>query len=416
MIIRDLTARMILDSRGYPTIEVDITLDDGSFGRASTPSGASTGSREALEKRDNDTKHYDGKGVTTVLTTILTILKPALIGTPFVSQRELDQKLIALDASKNKINFGANALLPISLAYARACANAKNIPLYAHLREEYTFSKEASLPTPLINVLNGGKHASHSTDIQEWMIVPRDDVPFATKLEMAAAVFYALRKNMAARGISGVGDEGGFPLHNAVSNKEALVILTQAVKQAELVPGKDIFFALDVAASELSKGSTYMLSCEKRSYSQDELIQYYRSLLSDFPIISIEDPFDENDWQTWKKFTHDFGAQLQIVGDDLFVTNTDYIRRGIDEKSANSVLIKLNQIGTLSETVDAIELAHSAQMKTIISHRSGETEDTFIAHLAVASGAGQIKTGSLSRTERLAKYNELLRISEQLQK
>lgn len=411
MEIYTIIARMILDSRGYPTVEVDLYLTDGSLGRASAPSGASTGSREALEKRDNGVR-YNGKSIDSVLQTINTIITPTLVGKHFESQHAFDSHLIALDGTDTKSNLGANAVLPLSLAFAKATAASKKVPLYQHLREEFLFQKEASIPTPLINVLNGGKHAAHSTDVQEWMIVPLTGTTLEEKLEKSARVFYALKELMNARGVSSVGDEGGFPLINAISNKEALVILTSAVTRANLVPGKDIAFALDVAASELYHDGIYTLACDKKKLDSAAMIAYLEDLTQSFPIISIEDGLDENDWDSWRELSTKLGGHLQLVGDDLFVTNPTYIKRGIKEASANAVLIKLNQIGTLSETVEAIELAHSHGMRTIISHRSGETEDTTIAHLAVASGAGQIKTGSLSRTERLAKYNELLRISE----
>lgn len=411
MKITQILARTILDSRGYPTVEAELMLADGSTGRASVPSGASTGSREALELRDGNVA-YDGKGVQKALTGIRTKITPTILEKEFSSQREFDAHLISLDGTPNKSNYGANAILALSLAFAKAHAIHKNIPLHKHLREEFIFQKEPSIPTPLINVLNGGKHAPHSTDFQEWMIVPLRGETFEEALEYSTRVFYKLREMMNTRGGSGVGDEGGFPLINATSNREALTILTKAVEAAGLIIGKDIAFALDIAASELYDNGIYTLACENKKLSSKEIITYLTELMRDFPIVSIEDGLDENDWDSWKKLNENLGDVVQLVGDDLFVTNTIYIKRGIEERSANAVLIKVNQIGTLSETIDAIELAHSHGMNTIISHRSGETEDVTIAHIAVASGAGQIKTGSLSRTERLAKYNELLRISE----
>lgn len=406
-------ARMILDSRGYPTLEVDIHLLGGGFGRASTPSGASTGSREALELRDNG-QLFAGKGVATALSHITQEIIPSILAREFASQRELDEHLIALDGTPNKSRLGANAILPVSLAFAKAVASSKGVPLYKHLRETFSFQKEMSLPTPLINVLNGGKHAPHSTDFQEWMIVPKSATTFSEALEHASRVFYTLRDMMYKRGVSGVGDEGGFPIINALSNREALILLIHAVKEAGLVPGEDIVFALDVAASEFYDNGTYKLSCDGTSLTGEEMIEYLANLKAHFPIVSIEDGLDENDWSSWSRLQERLGDSTQLVGDDLFVTNTEYIQKGINEHAANAVLIKVNQIGTLSQTVDAIELAHTNGFATIISHRSGETEDVTIAHLAVASGAGQIKTGSLSRTERLAKYNELLRIEEEL--
>lgn len=414
MNITHLTSRMILDSRGYPTVEVEITLSSGATGRASVPSGASTGSREALELRDGGTL-YAGKGVTHALENIRLIIVPTILEKEFSSQREFDAHLIALDGTGDKSKLGANAVLALSLAFAKACAEHEKLPLYRHLRNEFSFQKEPSLPTPLINVLNGGKHAPHSTDFQEWMIVPLSGITFQESLEQAARVFYSLREIMEQRGVSGVGDEGGFPLVNATSNEEALTVLKEAVKRAGFVPGKDIAFAVDAAASEFYENDTYTLSCDNKKLSSKEMIGYLTHLVQNFPIVSVEDGLDENDWSAWRELTDNLGSSLQLVGDDLFVTNTIYIKRGVEEKVANAVLIKVNQIGTLSETVDAIELAHSHGMQTIISHRSGETEDVTIAHLAVASGAGQIKTGSLSRTERLAKYNELLRIAEEVE-
>lgn len=411
MKIVHVTARMILDSRGYPTVEAEVVLADGSIGRASVPSGASTGSREAHELRDEGVL-YAGKGVEKAIENIKQILAPTILEKEFSSQREFDAHLITLDGTPDKSRLGANAILALSLAFAKANTISAHLPLYQHLRNEFSFTKNLSIPTPLINVLNGGKHAPHSTDFQEWMIVPLRGETFGEALECAARVFYKLRDIMQARGVSGVGDEGGFPINNVTTNREALVVLTQAVQAAGLVVGKDIAFALDVAASEFYNDGVYTLGCEHTKLSSNEMISYLTDLVHDFPIVSIEDGLDENDWGSWKKLTTHLGDVVQLVGDDLFVTNTIYIKRGIEERSANAVLIKVNQIGTLSETVDAIELAHSNGMNTIISHRSGETEDVTIAHLAVASGAGQIKTGSLSRSERLVKYNELLRISE----
>jgi enolase len=404
---------MIFDSRGYPTLEVDVTLLGGGTGRASVPSGASTGSREALELRDGGEK-FDGKGVETALTYLRNEVIPSVISREFASQREFDMHLLQLDGTPNKSRLGANTLLVLSLAVAKAIASQRNIPLYQSLRQDFTFQKEPSLPTPLVNVLNGGKHAPHSTDIQEWMIVPVRAETFPLALEQLTKVFYRLREIMHKRGVSGVGDEGGFPIVGAISNREALIMLTRAVKEAGLNPGEDIVFALDAASSEFYEGGMYTLACDGVSYTSDEMIEYLKKLRDHFPIVSIEDGLSEDDWEGWKKLTSVLGTTTQLVGDDLFVTNTTYIKKGIEEHAGNAVLIKVNQIGTLSETVDAIELAHSNGFRTIISHRSGETEDVTIAHIAVASGAGQIKTGSLSRTERLAKYNELLRISEEV--
>jgi enolase len=410
-IITSIVSRMILDSRGIPTVEVDLTIDKVYTGRASAPSGASTGSREALEKRDGDA-YFNGKGVECVLESIDTTLKNQLLNKHFSSQRDFDNHLLSLDGTDTKARFGANALLPLSLAFAKASALMKNILLYEHLREEFSFTYPASIPTPLINVLNGGKHAPHSTDIQEWMIVPLSKTSFKDSLEMSARVFYTLKEIMNARGVSGVGDEGGFPITNAKQNKEALLILIDAIRKVELIPGKDIAFAIDVAASELYKDEEYHLAADRKHFSSEDMQNFLSNLIEHFPILSIEDGFDENDWSSWKSFTQQHGQQLQIVGDDLFTTNVQHITRGVTEGAANTVLIKPNQIGTVSETVDAIEYAHKHDMRTIISHRSGETEDVSIVHFAVASGAGQVKIGSLSRTDRLSKYNELLRLSE----
>lgn len=411
MKITQLHARMILDSRGYPTVEVDMTLSDGAQGRASVPSGASTGVHEALELRDND-EHYGGKGVEKALSHIRNELAQVTLEKDFTSQRDFDTALLQADGTSNKSKYGANAILALSLAFAKASAASMHKELYQYIRDEYSWTKAMSLPMPLINVLNGGKHATASTDVQEWMIVPIGGTSFAHALEISAKVFYRLREIMATRGISTVGDEGGFPLNHATSNRDALVLLSQAVTESGLVLGKDIAFALDVASSEFFDGTAYTLACEHATLSQEEMISWIDSLTQEFPIISVEDGLAEDMWDSWGVLTERLGKRVQLVGDDLFVTNSEYIQKGIDAHAANAVLIKLNQIGTLSETADAIMLAQAHSLHTIISHRSGETEDTTIAHLAVASGSGQIKSGSLSRTERLAKYNELLRISE----
>ncbi len=411
MKIQRLTPRMILDSRGYPTVEVDCVLENGCLGRASVPSGASTGSHEAVELRDGE-REYNGNGMKKVISNIQGPITRLLVGKDIVSQRDLDSLLIKLDGTENKANLGANAMLAVSLAYAKACALDKKVPLYKHLREIYVWSKEPRVPVPLINVLNGGKHASSSTDIQEWMIVPLRAKSFAQALEQSAEVFYALRDIMKKRGSSAVGDEGGFPISNVTSNRDALTILTEAVSKTDLVLGEDIGFALDVAASEFYSDGVYSLQRDQKSLSEREMILYLQELVRDYPVVSIEDGLSEDAWGGWQELTKVLGGAIQLVGDDLFVTNTHYIQRGGDEGVANAVLIKPNQIGTLSETVDAIELAHKLGKRAIVSHRSGETEDTTIAHLAVASGCGQIKTGSLSRSERLTKYNELIRITE----
>ncbi len=411
MKIQTIVPRMILDSRGYPTVEADIILSDGSFGRASVPSGASTGSHEALELRDGDT-HFGGMGVEKAIENIRS-MTGSLTSLEFENQTVFDSHLLELDGTKNKTKMGANALLALSLAFAKAVSQSKNIELYEYIRSEYEWSKELSLPMPLVNVLNGGQHATHSTDVQEWMIVPVGAHSFKEAIEMGTSVFYSLRKMLKEKGTSAVGDEGGFPLSNVSSNEEALVLLSEAVQKAGLSLGSDIAFALDVAASEFFVDGQYILTRDSKKLDSIEMIAWLQDIAARYPIVSIEDGLAEDDWDNWQKLTSEMSTK-QIVGDDLFVTNTEYIQKGIDLQAGNAVLIKLNQIGTLSETAAAISLAQAHGMNTIISHRSGETEDTTIAHLAVASGSGQIKTGSFSRTERLAKYNELLRISEKI--
>ncbi len=414
MKITSITPRMILDSRGYPTIEVDLMINETFLGRASVPSGASTGSHEALELRDGDSEHFSGKGITKALAFITGELTKKVQEREFGSQREFDAFLCELDGTENKTHFGANTLLALSLAYGKAVAKSRSQEFFEYIRAEFSFSNEMSLPMPMINVLNGGQHASNSTDVQEWMIIPIGAATYLEAIEMGTSVFYALRGIMAKRGTSAVGDEGGFPLSNVTSNKEALVVLTEAIEAAGLTLGKDIAFGLDVAASEFYQDGEYSLTCENRKLTSQEMVSWFSELINEFPIVSIEDGLSEDDWDNWKILTETLGAAVQLVGDDLFVTNTQLIQKGITLGVGNAVLIKLNQIGTLTETADAILLAHAHHFRTIISHRSGETEDTSIAHLAVASGSGQIKTGSMSRTERLAKYNELLRIGERI--
>lgn len=412
MKIQTITARMILDSRGYPTVEVDMTLTSGSFGRASVPSGASTGAHEAHELRDGG-EMFGGFGVETALQNIRSIT-PLLLDAEFDSQRAFDEFIITLDGTPNKTKFGANAILGLSLAFAKASSTESGLELYEYIRNQYEWVREMRLPMPLINVLNGGKHATASTDVQEWMIVPIGAQTFADTLRLGTKVFYALRSIMKERGTSAVGDEGGFPLSHANGNLEALQVLTSAVEKSGLKLGVDIAFALDVAASEFYNEGVYSLDADKVKLTSTEMIEWLTKMTQTYPVVSIEDGLSEEDWENWSILQKNLGSTHQLVGDDLFVTNTEYIQKGIDTGAANAVLIKLNQIGSLTETADAIILAQKNGMNAIISHRSGETEDTSIAHLAVASGAGQIKTGSLSRTERLAKYNELLRISEKL--
>ena len=404
--IKDIKAREILDSRGNPTIEVDIILDNGKLARASVPSGASTGSKEALELRDNDLSRYMGKGVLKAVKNV-NILKEYLIGMETGNQKELDNKLIKLDGTDNKSKYGANAILGISLAYLKASSLDKNIPLYKYVGSNY------SMPKAMMNILNGGAHADNDLDFQEFMIVPNAET-FSKRLQIGSEVFHTLKKVLEKEGYqTAVGDEGGFA-PNIKTNEEALDFIVKAIKEAGYEPSKDVNIALDVAASEFYKDGIYYLKGAGLKLTTDELIDYYQTLLDKYPIISIEDPLDENDWQGFQKMTKIYGDKISIVGDDLFVTNKKYLQKGIDMKVANAILIKINQIGTITETLETINLAKENGYKTIISHRSGETEDTSIASLAVGLNLGYIKTGSLSRTDRICKYNELLRIEEAL--
>ena len=404
--IKDIKAREILDSRGNPTIEVDIILDNGKMARASVPSGASTGSKEALELRDNDLSRYMGKGVLKAVKNV-NILKEYLIGMETGNQKELDNKLIKLDGTDSKSKYGANAILGISLAYLKASSLDKNIPLYKYVGSNY------SMPKAMMNILNGGAHADNDLDFQEFMIVPNAET-FSKRLQIGSEVFHTLKKVLEKEGYqTAVGDEGGFA-PNIKTNEEALDFIIKAIKEAGYEPSKDVNIALDVAASEFYKDGIYYLKGAGLKLTTDELIDYYQTLLDKYPIISIEDPLDENDWQGFQKMTKIYGNKISIVGDDLFVTNKKYLQKGIDMKVANAILIKINQIGTITETLETINLAKENGYKTIISHRSGETEDTSIASLAVGLNLGYIKTGSLSRTDRICKYNELLRIEEAL--
>ena len=404
--IKDIKAREILDSRGNPTIEVDIILDNGKMARASVPSGASTGSKEALELRDNDLSRYMGKGVLKAVKNV-NILKEYLIGMETGNQKELDNKLIKLDGTDNKSKYGANAILGISLAYLKASSLDKNISLYKYVGSNY------SMPKAMMNILNGGAHADNDLDFQEFMIVPNAET-FSKRLQIGSEVFHTLKKVLEKEGYqTAVGDEGGFA-PNIKTNEEALDFIIKAIKEAGYEPSKDVNIALDVAASEFYKDGIYYLKGAGLKLTTDELIDYYQTLLDKYPIISIEDPLDENDWQGFQKMTKIYGDKISIVGDDLFVTNKKYLQKGIDMKVANAILIKINQIGTITETLETINLAKENGYKTIISHRSGETEDTSIASLAVGLNLGYIKTGSLSRTDRICKYNELLRIEEAL--
>jgi enolase len=415
MDIKTIHARQILDSRGNPTIEADVVLENGIMGRAAIPSGASTGSNEAVELRDDDPKKYGGKGVTQAVANVNDPIAKALVGHDASDQRGIDQKLIDLDGTANKGRLGANALLAVSLAVAKAAAHSQNVPLYAYFQNLLGSDTKPLLPAPMMNIINGGKHAANSTDIQEFMIMPVGAPSFSEALRMGTEIFHALGKVLKENGYGiTVGDEGGYAPHVKNGNREALELISKAVAKAGYVLGKDVVLALDVAASELFENGSYHLATENRSLTSAEMVDWLAELTEKYPIASVEDGLDEQDWQSWTQLTERIGEKVQIVGDDLLVTNVSFLKRGIEEKAANAILIKLNQIGTLSETIDAVAAAHKAGWRTVISHRSGETEDTTIAHLAVGLATGQIKTGSLSRTDRVAKYNELLRIEEDL--
>ncbi len=404
-------SREILDSRGNPTVETEVMLDSGFMGRAAVPSGASTGSREALELRDKDPNRFLGKGVLKAVENVIDEIAPKIIGMDARDQVILDRLLIALDGTDSKSRLGANAILSVSMAAARAAALECDLPLYRYLGGV----SGHILPVPLMNVLNGGAHADNNLDIQEFMIVPAGASTFKEALRMGAEVFHNLKKVLKSKGLNtAVGDEGGFA-PNLGSNEEAMEVLMNAIEAAGYEPGKDVFIALDAAASEFYKDGSYNLKAEdKPSKSTDEMVDFYENLASRYPLISLEDGMAEGDWEGWRKLTQRLGKKVQIVGDDVFVTNTAILSKGIARGVANSILIKLNQIGTVTETLEAVNMAFKARYTAVISHRSGETEDTFIADLAVATGAGQIKTGSLSRTDRIAKYNRLLRIEEEL--
>jgi enolase len=409
--ITGIEAREILDSRGNPTIEVDVTLSSGLMGRAAVPSGASTGEREALELRDGDKNRFGGKGVLKAVENVNTKIAKSLRGYDALDQRRVDEQLIALDGTSNKSKLGANATLGVSLAVARAASASKKLPLYRYLGG----SKARTLPVPMMNILNGGRHADNSVDFQEFMIVPVGATTFAEALRTGVEVFHTLKSLLHKKGYStAVGDEGGFA-PNLKSNDEAIEVILQAIERAGYKPGKDIYLALDPASSEFYEGGKYVFSKSDRSKrSSEEMVKFYEKWLNQFPIISIEDGMAEDDWNGWKMLTEAVGKRIQLVGDDVFVTNTSILSKGIEAGIANSILIKLNQIGTLTETLDCIKMAAKADYTTVISHRSGETEDTTIADLAVATNAGQIKTGSVSRTDRVAKYNQLLRIEGEL--
>lgn len=408
--IADVWAREVLDSRGNPTVEVEVVLEDGTMGTAIVPSGASTGAHEAVELRDTDSPRYNGKGALLAVKNVKEIIAPEILGMDATQQMDIDSIMIELDGTPNKANLGANAILGVSLAVARAAANYLTLPLYQYIGGV----NARELPLPNMNILNGGKHADNNVDIQEFMIAPVGAPSFAEGLRMGVEVYHSLKKVLSSQGlVTAVGDEGGFA-PNLPSNEAALEVIIAAIEKAGYVPGKDICLALDVAATELYKEGQYHLAGNGQVLSADEMIDFYESLVNKYPIISIEDGLAEDDWDGWKKLTDRLGQKIQLVGDDLFVTNTERLRTGIQKGVCNSILIKVNQIGTLTETLDTIEMAKRAGYTCMISHRSGETEDSTIADIAVAVNAGQIKTGAPARTDRVAKYNRLLRIEEEL--
>ncbi|RQW83647.1 MAG: phosphopyruvate hydratase [Geobacter sp.] len=409
--IADVYAREILDSRGNPTLEVEVLLESGVMGRAAVPSGASTGEREALELRDGDVDRYFGKGVLTAVNNVNSQIADQIIGMDATDQAGIDARMIELDGTESKSNLGANAILGVSLAVAKAAAEALGLPLYRYIGGV----NARELPLPMMNILNGGAHADNNVDIQEFMVMPVGAQSFSMALRMGAEIFHSLKNVLKKKGCNtSVGDEGGFA-PNLGSNEEALQVIMEAIENAGYKPGDDVLLALDVASSELFKDGAYFLENEKiPKKTADQLIDFYEDLVNRYPIISIEDGMAENDWDGWKKITERLGGRIQLVGDDLFVTNTKTLQLGIEKGVANSILVKLNQIGTLTETLDAIETAKCAGYTAVISHRSGETEDTTLADLAVAVNAGQIKTGSLCRTDRVCKYNQLLRIEDEL--
>lgn len=407
--IANVKAREILDSRGNPTVEADVYLNNGVRGRAAVPSGASTGTREALELRDGDKSRYLGKGVTKAVANVNGEIRDAIIGADVEDQEGIDNKMIELDGTDTKERLGANALLAVSLASAHAAAGSRNEPLYVYLG-----SGDYTMPVPMMNIINGGEHADNSIDLQEFMILPVGAPNFKEALRYGAEVFHTLRAVLSARGMNtAVGDEGGFA-PNLSSNEEAIEVILESITKAGYEPGKDIYLGLDAAASEFCKGGIYTLGSEGKTFSSTEFTDYLCGWVDQYPIISIEDGLDEADWDGWAYMTEKLGDKVQLVGDDLFVTNTKILEEGIEKNIANSILIKFNQIGTLTETLNAIHLAHLSDYTAVISHRSGETEDSTIADLCVATQAGQIKTGSLSRSDRIAKYNQLLRIEEAL--
>lgn len=410
--IIDIRAREILDSRGNPTLEADVVLASGDSGSACVPSGASTGSREALELRDGDKQRYNGKGVLSAVLNVNTRIRDILLGRNATDQAEIDQLMLNLDDTENKSNLGANSMLAVSLAAAKASANYQQIELYEWLAELDGSRGRYSMPVPMMNILNGGEHADNNIDIQEFMVLPVTSPTFSEALRCGVEVFYALKEILSEQGLStSVGDEGGFA-PSLPSNESALEAIMEAISRAGYEPGKDVYLALDCAASEFFSAGVYSLAGEDKYFTSNEFGDYLSSLVESYPIISIEDGLDESDWEGWTSLTKKLGHKVQLVGDDLFVTNSETLKKGIAVGAANSILIKLNQIGTLSETLEAISISRQAGYSSVISHRSGETEDTTIADLAVATSAGQIKTGSLCRSDRVAKYNRLLRIEE----
>ena len=410
-IIEDVIGREILDSRGNPTIEVDIVLENGTLGRAAVPSGASTGENEAVELRDGDKARYNGKGVLNAVEHVNSTLSENVVGLDALEQTEIDNLMIGLDGTPTKAKFGANAILGVSLAVAKAAAKSLKLPLYKYIGGV----NAKTIPVPMMNILNGGKHADNNVDIQEFMIMPANAPTFAEALRMGTEVFHSLKSVLSKKGYNtAVGDEGGFA-PNLKSNDEAVEVILEAIQKANYAPGKDVFIALDPASSEFFENGKYVFAkSDKSTKSPEQMVKFYENWVNKYPIASIEDGMAEGDWEGWKMMTDVMGKKIQLVGDDLFVTNTKFLKKGIDLGVANSILIKLNQIGTLTETLDAIEMAKKAGYTSVISHRSGETEDATIADVAVATNVGQIKTGSASRTDRIAKYNQLLRIEEEL--
>ncbi len=409
--IKSIYAREILDSRGNPTVEVEVTSDQGDFGRASVPSGASTGIHEAVELRDGDKSRYLGLGVSKAVDNVNNIIAKELIGASIYDQRAIDHKMIEIDGTENKGKLGANAILGVSLAVAKCAANSLNMPLYRYIGG----SNAHVLPTPMMNIINGGAHADNNVDFQEFMIMPVSAKSFKEAIRMGAEVFHSLKKVLKSKGLNtAVGDEGGFA-PDLASNEDAIKTILEAIEQAGYTPGKDVKLAMDVASSEFYKDGKYTLPGENnKSFTSTELVDFYEELCNKYPIISIEDGLDQDDWEGWDYLTKKLGSKVQLVGDDFFVTNTKRLQTGIEKGVANSILIKVNQIGTLTETLEAIEMAQKANYTAVVSHRSGETEDTTIADIAVATNAAQIKTGSASRTDRIAKYNQLIRIEDEL--